>query len=71
MEQTRNLFCMRKSIVAHFQSTTVSLLVNEFNVRRVFHGQVSLASVSHIFHEVMNGCKNLDSLKACFENVYI
>ena len=39
----------------------VSLLVNEFNIRSVLHGQVSLAAVNHIyvFHEAMNGCKNL------------
>ena len=23
----------------------------------------------YVIHEAMNGCKNLDSLKACFENV--
>ena len=35
--------------------------------------QVSLAAVNQIYviHEAMNGCKNLDSLKACFENVNI
>ena len=42
-------------------TTTVSLLGNEFNVRRVLYGQVSLAAVNQIFvfHEAMNGCKNL------------
>ena len=35
--------------------------------------QVSLAAVSQIcvIHEDLNGCKNLDSLKDCFENVNI
>ena len=34
---------------------------NEFDVRSVLHGQVSLADVNQInvFHEAMNGCKNL------------
>ena len=41
--------------------TSVSLLANEFDVQSVLYGQVSLAAVNHIyvFHEVMNGCKNL------------
>ena len=49
----------------------MSLLVNEFDVRSVLHGQVSLEAVSQIcvIYEVMNGCK--DSLKDCFENVNI
>ena len=48
----------------------MSLLVNEFDVQRVLHGEMSLAAVNHIhvFHEVMYGCKNL---KVCFENVNI
>ena len=39
----------------------VSLLVDEFNVRSVLHGQVSLAAVDQIcvIHEAMNGCKDL------------
>ena len=42
-------------------TTPVSLLANEFDVRSVSHGQVSLAAVNQIcvFHEAMNGCKNL------------
>ena len=42
-------------------TTPVSLLVNEFNVRSVLHGQVSLAAVNQIFvsHEAIDGCKNL------------
>ena len=41
-------------------TTPVSLLANEFNVRSVLHGQVSLAAVNQIcvIHETMNGCKN-------------
>ena len=39
----------------------VSLLANDFNVRSVLYGQVSLAAVNYIrvIHEAMNGCKNL------------
>ena len=42
-------------------TTVVSLLANEFDVRSILHGQVSLASVNHIciIHEAMNSCKNL------------
>ena len=42
-------------------TTPVSLLGNEFNVRSVLHGQVSLTAVNqiHVIHEAMNGCKNL------------
>ena len=41
--------------------TPVSLLENEFDIRSIFHGQVSLAAVNLIcvIHEVMNGCKTL------------
>ena len=48
--------------------------LNEFDVRSVLHGQVSLAAINqtYVFHEAMNGCKkSRDSLKACFENVNI
>ena len=39
----------------------VSLLANEFDVRSVFHREVSLAAVNQscVNHEAMNGCKNL------------
>ena len=39
----------------------VSFLANELDVRGVLHGQLSLAAVNqiHIFHEAINGCKNL------------
>ena len=42
-------------------STPVSLLVNEFDVGSVLHGQVSFAAVKQIYviHGAMNGCKNL------------
>ena len=42
-------------------TTPVSLLANEFDVRSVLRGQVSLAAVNQIYviHEAMNGCKNL------------
>ena len=41
--------------------TPVSLLANEFDVRSILHGQVSLAAVNQIsvVHEAMNGRKNL------------
>ena len=46
------------SIVEH---ASVSLLINEVDVRSVLHGQVSLEAVNqiHVIHEVMNDCKNL------------
>ena len=39
-------------------TTPVSLLANEFDVRSILHGQVSLAAVNQIcvFHEAMNVC---------------
>ena len=42
-------------------TTRVSLLANEFDVRSVLHGQVSLAAVNQIsvIHEAINGCENL------------
>ena len=50
-------------------TTPVSLLANEFDVRSVWRGQVSLVAANQTcaIHEAMNGCKNLD----CFENVNI
>ena len=53
---------------------SVSLLANEFDVRSVLHGQLSLAAVNQlcVIHDAMNGCtKSKDSLKDCFENVNI
>ena len=42
-------------------TTPVSLLANEFDVRSVWHGLVSLAAAYQIYviHEAMNGRKNL------------
>ena len=42
-------------------TTPVSHLANEFDVRRVLHGQVSLAAVNQNYdiHEAMNICKHL------------
>ena len=42
-------------------TTPVSLLVNEFDVRSILHGQVRLAAVNQtsVVHEDMNGWKNL------------
>ena len=62
MEQARCLFCTCDSERCGSLSITtpVSLLANEFDVRSVLHGQVSLAAVNQIcvIHEAMNGCKN-------------
>ena len=40
---------------------SVSLLANEFDVRSVLHGHVSLAAVNQMYvvHEAINGCKNI------------
>ena len=56
MEQTRGLFCMCDSGV-----TTPVSLANEFDVRSVLHGHLSLAAINQICvnHEAMDGCKNL------------
>ena len=42
-------------------TTQVSLLANEFDVQSLLHGHVRLAAVNqiYVFHEAMNGCKNL------------
>ena len=50
----------------------MSLLANEFDVRSILHGQVSLAAVNQIrvVHEAMDGCKKTkDALKGCFINI--
>ena len=50
MEQTQCLFCTCESGVARSQSQiSVSFLENEFDVRSVLHGQVSLGAVNHIY----------------------
>ena len=75
MEQTRGLLCnvgLRCSLLSI--TIPVSLLANEFNVRSVLHGQVSLAAVNLIFwnswgYERLQ--KSKDSLKDCFKNVNI
>ena len=48
-------------------TTPVSLLANEFDVRSALHRQVSCLCQICVFHEAMNGCKNLKR----FENVNI
>ena len=65
MEQTRGLFCTCELSI----TTPVPVLANEFDVRSVLHGHVSLATVNQTraIHEVMNGC----TLKDCFENLNI
>ena len=54
VEQTRGLFCTCDSGVAYCQSQ----LANEFDVRSILHGQVSLAAVtqSYAIREAMSGC---------------
>ena len=63
MEQTNGLFCTCDSVGCGSLSLKqpVSLLANEFDVRSVLQGQVSLAAVNQIYviHEVKNGCKTL------------
>ena len=68
MEQIRGLFCPCHSFVALSITTPVSLLANEFDVRSVLHGQVSLAAVNKICvnHEAMKLQKSNDSLKDCY-----
>ena len=41
-------------------TTPVSHHANEYDVRSVLHGQVSLEAVNqiYVFNEAMNGCKN-------------
>ena len=50
------LRCSSLSITA-----PMSFLADEFDVRSVLHGSMSLAAVNEIYaiHEVVNGCKNL------------
>ena len=57
IEQTKDLNCTCDSGVAR----PVSILANEFDVRGVLHGQMSLVAVNQIYvlNEAMNGCKNL------------
>ena len=45
----------------------VSFLANEFDVRSVLHGQMSLNVVDQMYVERLQ--KSKDLLKACFENV--
>ena len=62
MVQTRGLFLHVRLRCALLSITTpASSLTNEFDVRSVLHGQVSLAAVDQVlvFYEAMNGCKNL------------
>ena len=50
MEQTRCLFCRCDSDVAGCQSQhQCHLLANEFDVRSILHGQVSLTAVNQIY----------------------
>ena len=61
IEQTKDLFCTCDSGVAR----PVSIQANEFDVQSVLHGQMSLVAVNqiYVFHEAMNGCKNLKIYK--------
>ena len=73
MEQTRGLFLHVRLRCGSLSITTpVSLLANEFDVRSVLLGQMSLAAVNQILcnsrgYERLQ--KSKDSLKDCFENV--
>ena len=68
MEQTKGMFCTCDSGVARCQYQPVSHLANEFDVRSVMHGQLSLATVNQtcVIHEAMNGCKILRFIKGLF-----
>ena len=61
MEQTRGVFCTCESVVTRCNTQNS----NEFDVRSVLHGQVSLAADNpiYVFHEVTNVCKNLSFIK--------
>ena len=62
MEQNKKLALhMRLGCGSLSITTLVSLLVNEFYVQSILHGQVSLAAVNQIcvIYEAMNGCKIL------------
>ena len=58
MEPKKGLFC---TCLLSITTPVSSLLAKEFDVRSVWHGQVSLAAVNQICenHEAINGCKNL------------
>ena len=64
-------FAIATRVLLAVNHNTCVTLANEFDVRSVLHGQVSLVAVNYffVFHEAMNGCKNLKIL--CFENVNI
>ena len=62
MEQTRIVLRARLRCGPLSITTPVPLLANEFYVRIVLHGQVSLAAAVNqmcVIHETMNSCKNL------------
>ena len=71
-EKRNSQFEHRQQMDVRLGCGSLSFLANEFDVRSVLHGQVSLPAVNHIgvMHEAMNGCKN-HSLKDCSENVSI
>ena len=66
---TNSQLGVNKRLVLHVQlrcdslsiTTPVPLLANEFAVRSVLHGQVSLTAVNqiYVFPEAIKGCKNL------------
>ena len=67
--KTRTANGANKKLILHLRlgcgslsvTTSVSLLANEFDVRSMLQGQVSLAAVNQscIIHKALNGCKNL------------
>ena len=60
---TDSQWSKQEACSVHVRATQVwlAVLANEFDVRRVLHGQMDLAAVTYIcvIHEAMNGCKNL------------
>ena len=57
MKQTKLALHVRLGYGSLSITIPVSLLANEFDVRSVLHGQVSLAAVNQscVIHETMNG----------------
>ena len=53
--------CDSLSITTPLSTIQVSLLANEFDVRSVLQGRVSLTAINEIcvIHKAMKGCQNL------------
>ena len=61
MEQKEACFAHASHVWLAVNHNITTLKMNEYNVRSVLHGQVSLAAANQIRvnHEATNGCKNL------------